>query len=58
MTEKLHDRNVHIKYFDDKILDDRNFIHTISFADMVPTMQSGKKRMFTVTTHRIHKHKL
>ena len=38
-------------------LDDRNFINNICIADMVLTMQSGKKMMFTVTTHRILKHK-
>ena len=31
-------------------LDARNFIHIIHIAGTVPTTQSGKKRIFTVTT--------
>ena len=38
-------------------IDNRNFIPTIYIADNVPTMQSGKRRTFTVTTHGIPKQK-
>ena len=43
------------KFLTTEIFDDRNFIHIISIADTAPTMQSGKKRTFTVTTHGIPK---
>ena len=36
-------------------LNDRNFTCITGIADIVPTMQSGKKRMFTVTTNGIPK---
>ena len=38
-------------------LDGRNFFHSICIADMILTIQSGKKRMFTVTTHGIPRHR-
>ena len=38
-------------------INDRNFIPTFCIADNVPTTWSGKRRTFTVTTHRISKWK-
>ena len=34
-------------------VDDKHFIHTICIADMIPMMQSGKRKMLTVKTHGI-----